>query len=138
MKNRLYNVIKLCVMAVLLGVTGQVYAQSTSVPIVNDLTNIQVEKKWTLNGDPYTPEGGESVTVRPAKPSFASVTVCSASEMLARKSRVSVSAELRQRLPITAGASNSWGLPRFTQRGLMQMGTVAGGAAKRASSSSVP
>ena len=39
MKNRLYNVIKLCVMAVLLGVTGQVYAQSTSVPIVNDLTN---------------------------------------------------------------------------------------------------
>ena len=39
MKNRLYNVIKLCVMAVLLGVTGQVYAQSTPRLIVNDLTN---------------------------------------------------------------------------------------------------
>ena len=39
MKNRLYNVIKLCVMAVLLGVTGKVYAQSTPRLIVNDLTN---------------------------------------------------------------------------------------------------
>ena len=39
MKNLLYNIIRLCVMAVLLGVTGQVYAQSTPRLIVNDLTN---------------------------------------------------------------------------------------------------
>lgn len=32
--------------------------------ITNDLTNIEVEKLWTLNDAPYTPEGDESVTVQ--------------------------------------------------------------------------
>ena len=34
-----------------------------------------------------------------------------------------MSAALRQTLPITAGALNSWGLPRFTQRGRHLIGT---------------
>ena len=42
-------------------VDGVVLGDAT---IVNDLTNIEVEKLWTLNGESYTPEGGESVTVQ--------------------------------------------------------------------------
>ena len=53
MKNRLYNIIRLCVIVALLGVTGQVNAIETPRKIVNDLTNGSAT--WYSDANKSTP-----------------------------------------------------------------------------------